>query len=94
MSLAAQRFHLLLFGSDLKRVEPEEVLRGEELYIIFKVHPWINNFKKLLTMALIKIIMIILVLLAFRTGVVEIVFRISSALESNFILFIASAYLQ
>lgn len=92
MSLAAQRFHLLLFGSDLKRVEPEEVLRGEELYIIFKVHPWINNFKKLLTMAVIKIIMIILVLLAFRTGVVEI--RVSSALESNFILFIASAYLQ
>ena len=45
-------------------------------------------------MAVIKIIMIILVLLAFRTGVVEIVFRISSALESNFILFIASAYLQ
>ena len=43
-------------------------------------------------MAVIKIIMIILVLLAFRTGVVEI--RVSSALESNFILFLASAYLQ
>lgn len=92
--MAAQRFHLLLFGSDFKLVEPEEVLRGEELYIIFKVHPWINNFKKLLTMTVIKTIMIIVVLLAFRSGVDEIVFRINSALESNFILFIASAYLQ
>ena len=50
--------------------------------------------KKLLTMAVIKTIMIIVVLLAFRSGVDEIVFRINSALESNFILFIASAYLQ